>query len=78
MEVKFYMTWEIVVGLITLLGAIATIGKIVAANTKALTKLEDSIASLDNTLIEQRNALDKLDDKLDDHETRITVLEVQK
>ena len=69
------MTWEIIVGLITLLGAITTIAKIVSANTKALTRLEDSITRLDCTLNEQKETLDKMDCKIVDHETRLTVLE---
>ena len=46
------MTWEIVAGLITLVGAIITIGKVISGNTKALTKLEDSINRLDANLTE--------------------------
>lgn len=69
------MTWEIVLGLITLISAIITIGKIVSANTKALTRLEDSITRLDATLAEQKDALKHVDEKLDNHETRITMIE---
>lgn len=69
------MTWEIVLGLITLISAIITIGKIVSANTKALTRLEDSITRLDGTLAEQKDALKHVDEKLDNHETRITMIE---
>jgi hypothetical protein len=37
------MTWEIVVGLITLVSAIISICKIVANNTKALTEVSVSL-----------------------------------
>lgn len=69
------MTWEIVIGLITLVGFFITVGKIVSANTRALTKLEDSISRLDATLSEQKKEVHALDDKIADHETRITILE---
>ena len=43
------MTWEIFLGIVALTGFVITIGKIVSANTKALTKLEDSILELNRT-----------------------------
>lgn len=69
------MTWETLSALIVLVGFIITIGKIVSANTKALTKLEDSINRLDSTLGEQQNNIHELDDAVADHETRIQLLE---
>lgn len=69
------MTWEILSALIVLVGFIITIGKIVSANTKALTKLEDSINRLDSTLGEQKNNIHELDDIVQAHETRIQLLE---
>lgn len=69
------MTWQIVVGIITLSGFVISIYKIVSANTKALTKLEDSITRLDATLTAQGKDLAEIDKTVQNHETRITVLE---
>ena len=69
------MTFEILSGLIVVVGFIITIGRIVSANTKALTKLEDSINRLDVTLSEQKHNIHDLDDTLHNHETRISILE---
>ena len=69
------MTWEIFLGIVTLTGFVVTIGKIVSANTKALTRLEDSINRLDKTLGEQRRNINELDDAVQNHETRIQLLE---
>lgn len=69
------MTFEILSGLIVVVGFIITIGRIVSANTKALTKLEDSISRLDVTLSEQKHNIHDLDDAVHDHETRISILE---
>ena len=72
------LTWETLSALIVLVGFIITIGKIVSANTKALTKLEDSINRLDTTLSEQGSNIHTLDSKVDNHETRISILEHSK
>lgn len=69
------MTFEILSGLIVVVGFIITISRIVSANTKALTKLEDSISRLDVTLSEQKHNIHDLDDTIHDHETRISILE---
>lgn len=69
------MTWQIIASLVTLAGFVITICKIVSANTKALTKLEDSITRLDKTLNEQGKDIDNLDDAVANHETRIQLLE---
>ena len=69
------MTWEIFLGIVALTGFIISIGKIVSANTKALTKLEDSINRLDKTLEKQGKNIDSLEQEVNEHETRICVLE---
>lgn len=69
------MTWEIFLGIVALTGFVVTIGKIVSANTKALTRLEDSINRLDKTLGEQGRNINELDDTIQNHETRIQLLE---
>ena len=69
------MTWEIFLGIVALTGFIISIGKIVSANTKALTRLEDSINRLDKTLERQGKNIDSLEQEVNEHETRICVLE---
>ena len=69
------MTWEIFLGIVALTGFVITIGKIVSANTKAMQKLEDSIIRLDETLKEEKKDISDLDETVQDHETRITLLE---
>ena len=69
------MTWEIFLGISALTGFVITIGKIVSANTKALTKLEDSISRLDKILEGQGKDINELDDTVQNHETRIQLLE---
>lgn len=69
------MTWEIFLGIVALTGFVITIGKIVSANTKALTKLEDSIVRLDETLKEEKKDINELDNTVQNHETRIQLLE---
>ena len=69
------MTWEIFLGIVALTGFIISIGKIVSANTKALTRLEDSINRLDKTLEKQGKNIDSLEQEVNEHETRISILE---
>lgn len=65
------MTWEIFLGIVALIGFVVTIGRIISANTKALTKLEDSIMELNRTLIEEKKKVKDLDETVQNHETRI-------
>lgn len=69
------MDWQTLSALIVLVGFIITIGKIVSANTKALTQLQDSINRLDKTLDKQGSNIESLESEVNEHETRITVLE---
>ena len=69
------MTWEIFLGIVALTGFVVTIGKIVSANTKAMQKLEDSIVRLDETLKEEKKDINELDNTVQNHETRIQLLE---
>ena len=69
------MTWEIFLGIVALTGFVISIGKIVSANTKALTKLEDSILELNRTIIEEKKDINELDNTVQNHETRIQLLE---
>ena len=69
------MTWEIFLGIVALTGFVITIGRIVSSSTKAMQKLEDSILELNKTLTEEKKDLRDLDDVVQNHETRITLLE---
>lgn len=71
------MSWEIVVGIITLFGFIISIGKLISNNTKALTELQCSIDSLKKSLKRDENNLKVVEEKVDNHEIRITKLEVK-
>lgn len=69
------MTWEIFLGIVALTGFVITIGRIVSSSTKAMQRLEDSILELNKTLTEEKKNLNELDDVVQNHETRITLLE---
>lgn len=69
------MTWEIFLGIVALTGFVITIGRIVSQNTRAMQKLEDSIVELDRTIKEDRKNIDDLDNTIQNHETRIQLLE---
>lgn len=69
------MSWEIVAGIIALVGFVISIGKIIANNTKALTQLQCSLNALDKTLEKDESELEKVHNKVDDHEIRISKLE---
>ena len=69
------MTWEIFLGIVALTGFVISIGRIVSMNTKAMQKLEDSIIRLDETIREEKKDISDLDDVVQNHETRITLLE---
>lgn len=69
------MTWEIFLGIVALTGFVITIGRIVSSSTKAMQRLEDSILELNKTILEEKKDLDELDDVVQNHETRITLLE---
>lgn len=69
------MTWEIFLGIVALTGFVISIGRIVSMNTKAMQKLEDSIVRLDETIREEKKDIDDLDNTVQNHETRIQLLE---
>ena len=69
------MTWEIFLGIVALTGFVISIGRIVSMNTKAMQKLEDSIVRLDETIREEKKDISDLDETVQNHETRITLLE---
>ena len=69
------MTWEIFLGIVALTGFVISIGRIVSMNTKAMQKLEDSITRLDETIREEKKDINELDNTVQNHETRIQLLE---
>ena len=69
------MTWEIFLGIVALTGFVISIGRIVSMNTKAMQKLEDSITRLDETIREEKKDISDLDETVQNHETRIQLLE---
>ena len=69
------MTWEIFLGIVALTGFVITIGRIVSSSTKAMQRLEDSILELNKTLTEEKRNVKDLDETVQNHETRITLLE---
>lgn len=69
------MTWEIVLGLIALVGfGITVLTPIVKLNT-SITKLNCSIDSLNHNMARNEERIAKHGSQIDDHEHRITVLE---
>ena len=69
------MTWQIFLGLVSLTGFVISIRRIVSMNTKAMQKLEDSIVRLDETIREEKKDINELDETVQNHETRIQLLE---
>ena len=69
------MTWEILSGLIILVGFIITIVKCVLPLNKNITELNCNVTNLVERIKELVNANDKQDQKIEDHEIRITKLE---
>ena len=69
------MTWDVFLGLVALTGFVISIGRIVSMNTKAMQKLEDSIVRLDETIREEKKDINELDNTVQNHETRIQLLE---
>lgn len=69
------MTWEIIAGIIALVGFIISIGKIVSNNTQALTKLECSINAINEKLGRDEDDIEDLEKVAQNHEARITQLE---
>ena len=69
------MTWDVFLGIVALTGFVISIGRIVSMNTKAMQKLEDSIVKLDETIREEKKDIDDLDETVQNHETRIQILE---
>ena len=71
------MTWEIFVGITVLVAFVISIGKIVANNTRAMAEMKTSLDELKESLREQKQDINTVKASVQNHETRITVLEKQ-
>lgn len=75
------MTWEIVAGIIALIGVFGTVATWASKLSKTLTSLECTLSALDRTLNEfkenNKESHKEFYKRLEDHETRIHTLEVK-
>lgn len=69
------MTWEIVVGLIAILGALVTICGVVVKVNGTLVRLEDAIERLNAFMESQNEQNTRMEKNFMDHESRISRLE---
>lgn len=73
------MTWEIVVGIIALIGVFGTVGAWIFKLSRILATLESTMQQLNRTLDDFKRgtnaSIDKLAQRIDLHETRIIRLE---
>lgn len=73
------MTWEIVTGLIVIVGALVSLGTVLAKLIKTLTTLDVTLKNLQENINKDSESNskthDRIFDKLDDHEGRISYLE---
>lgn len=69
------MTWEILLGLMTLIPACIAVCTVVSNNTKAMTEIKCGLEELKNALCEQKSELRAVEETISDHEVRITRLE---
>ena len=76
------MTWEIVVGLLLLIGALIPIGGILAKLVRTLTRLDVTLASLNKSVSEDRTKNDQehkeFRNELMNHEIRISGFEKER
>lgn len=70
------MTWEILVGLLTVLPACIAVCTVVSNNTKAMTEVKCGLDELKSTLREQKKDLRAVEETVSEHEVRIARLEV--
>lgn len=69
------MSWEITVGIITLLGAFISVMSVVVKVNGTLTRLDETVRQLREFIEDQDRRNDSFVKTLASHETRITVLE---
>lgn len=61
---EVYMTWEILMGLLTLLTALAGLAKTITNNTRALTEIRCTVSALNDTVLRQRRDLGVIREEL--------------
>ena len=69
------MTWEILMGLITLLSALAGLAKTITNNTRALTEIRCTVSALNDTVLQQRKDLGAIRTELQNLILRVHDLE---
>lgn len=69
------MTWEILMGLLTLLSALAGLAKTITNNTRALTEIRCTVSALNDTVLQQRRDLGVIRDELQELILRVHDLE---
>ncbi len=69
------MTWEIVVGLTTLSGALIAVMNVVVRVNRTLTSLESAVKRLDEAVREQSAKNRTFYEQLGSHELRLSMLE---
>ena len=70
-----FMTWEILMGLITLLSALAGLAKTITNNTRALTEIRCTVSALNDTVLQQRKDLSTIRTELQNLILRVHDLE---
>ena len=71
------MSWEIVLGLITLASFLFAFGGIIFKASKVMTSLEVAVKALNESMKDSKSDRKGLHAKVDDHETRINILEIK-
>jgi septal ring factor EnvC (AmiA/AmiB activator) len=71
------VTWEIFLGIVALVGFLISIGGIIFKLSRVLTSLEATVNSLKETLDDSKDDRKGMHKKLDNHETRLTKLEIK-
>lgn len=69
------MTWEILMGLLTLLTALAGLAKTITNNTRALTEIRCTVSALNDTVLRQRRDLGVIREELQQLMMRVHDLE---
>lgn len=69
------MEWTVVTVIIALVGLFMTIGKPIITLNGSITHLQDAIDELREGIKVLTNRTDSQEEKLQDHETRISILE---
>ena len=69
------MTWEILMGLLTLVSALAGLAKTIANNTRALTEIRCTVSALNETVLQQRKDLRAIREEMQNLNVRVHDLE---